>query len=119
MVVLDSGGGSGGHIAIHLAEHYRFDGSVQSLGGDGYTYLGTRGFASPGTVFRLSHVGDDKIAQLLIDHQNWGDASCTHAIYLPLLQEVAALTLLRTACARVAQVGSCSCVGGRMGWMEE
>lgn len=103
-----TGGGSGGHVAIHLSEHYRFDGTVQAFGGDGYNYNMTRGYAAPGTIFRLSSVGKGKNAQIIIDHLN-RDVDCKFPIYLPQLSEIAALTLLRRACARVNQVIHVNC----------
>ena len=103
-LVSDSGGGSGGHVAVHLSEHYRFDGTLQALGGDGFSHGNRSGFAAPGTVLRLSDVGGEKTAQLSIDHQNRGTSSCDHSIYLPSLLEFATLNLVRTACVRVATV---------------
>ena len=104
ILIADSGGGSGGHVAVHLSEHYRFDGTLQALGGDGFSYDHKRGFAAPGTVLRLSTVGGEKTAQLSIDHQNRGTSSCDHSLYLPSLLEFATLNLVHTACARVASV---------------
>ncbi|XP_070533134.1 uncharacterized protein [Ptychodera flava] len=72
----NSGGGSGGRIAIHVTNAYRFQGTLQALGGSGSDH------GWPGTVYIKQSIGDTNITSLFIDNVN--RASQTTQCYKPV-----------------------------------
>lgn len=102
-----NGPGSGGRIAVYLAEELSFQGTLTALGG---SFSGVSGseyrHGSPGTVYVHSTVGDDITTQLWVDNADRSYAYSYQCAY-PVTIDVDKLTylkLLRKACVIPSEV---------------
>lgn len=99
----NSGGGSGGRIAIYQREHKRFRGTVSALGGA----CSSSSHGGPGSVVNVVTIGTDIETYLEIDHLGRnGELTCAHPIVLAVdgQFQFEEIYLKRTACFSLSTV---------------
>lgn len=102
-----NGPGSGGRIAVYLAEELQFQGSLTARGGSFSSVSGSEyRHGRPGTVYIHSTVGDDVVTQLFVDNAGRGYAhgyQCAYSISIDVT-DLTYLKLFGKACVTPSKV---------------